>query len=458
MNIFSYLYQPPITASVVAVILSIGLVALVWMNKGTIAKVSAEIRRKTCNRNGFFWLVCVIFMSVSVLHAGVFFGITGNAHDIPGVAQYLGFAVSFFLDLVTIILMQALLEARYRSDEARAKQFLFFIVICCSTSTFANLAISLNDFDAAKVLPNAPWWIQIAAPYVLASFPLFVILMSIAAEMIINVRPLDSLNEDEYEADEKKRIKLLQIRNDYLQRQADEELRALTIRATMQMNKRMRSGKLAKSFRWFWEKPVDIDAIIAGVSTQLKAMYEPQIAQLQERLETVEKPIIPPTLPAWEACETPPAPSTAERTRSDVANNGNITGAANGKSTQKAPSGSAIATIPGGRRSIPVKEAAQILGLSDSYVRDLRNNGTLKRSSTNANLIVMSSILAYQKVRQNTGKSEGKNTDSLPVVTPEETQRNTDANDGEIAAKPAANGHANDTRPEAVESLVPVEV
>lgn len=87
MNIFSYLYQPPITASVVAVILSIGLVALVWMNKGTIAKVSAEIRRKTCNRNGFFWLVCVIFMSVSVLHAGVFFGITGNAHDIPGVAQ-----------------------------------------------------------------------------------------------------------------------------------------------------------------------------------------------------------------------------------------------------------------------------------------------------------------------------------------------------------------------------------
>src|SRR5207248_981625 len=84
---------------------------------------------------------------------------------------------------------------------------------------FANLAISLNDFDANKFLPHAPVWIQIAAPYVLASFPLFVILMSIAAEMIVNVRPLDSLHEDEYEADEKKRIKLLQIRNDYLQRE-----------------------------------------------------------------------------------------------------------------------------------------------------------------------------------------------------------------------------------------------
>src|SRR2546430_7581442 len=129
-------------------------------------------------------------MSVSVLHAGVFFGITSNAHDIPGVAQYLGFAVSFFLDLVTIILMQAFLEAKYRSDVPKARLLLWFIAICCGTSTFANLAISLNDFDAKVLLPNAPFWIQIAAPYVLASFPLFVILMAIAAQMIVNVRPL----------------------------------------------------------------------------------------------------------------------------------------------------------------------------------------------------------------------------------------------------------------------------
>src|SRR5260370_2452163 len=85
MNIFSYLYQPPITASVVAVILSIGLVALVWMNKGTIAKVSAEIRRKTCNRNGFFWVGYVIFMSVSVLQGGGVFWIAGNPHVIARV-------------------------------------------------------------------------------------------------------------------------------------------------------------------------------------------------------------------------------------------------------------------------------------------------------------------------------------------------------------------------------------
>jgi hypothetical protein len=293
MNI-SYIVNPIVTSGVVSVVGSVALVWLVAVNRAAIIGAMAMIRQKLFTRSGFFWTVNLIFMAVSVLHAGAFFGITGNGHDIPGVAQYLGFAVSFFLDLVTIILMQALLEAKYRSDEQRARQFLLFITICCATSTFANLAISLNDFDATVLLPNAPLWIQIAAPYVLASFPLFVILMSIAAEMIVNVRPLDSLNEDEYESDEKKRVKLMQIRNDYLQRQADEELRALTIRSQMQMNKRMRSGRMPQSFRWFWEKAIDIDAVIAGVSMQLKAAYEPQIEALKQQLEEVknQQPIL----------------------------------------------------------------------------------------------------------------------------------------------------------------------
>lgn len=284
----SYLFNSYITTSVVALVGSLAILWLAWSSRSALASWVTWLQKKLFTRSGFFWTVNIIFMAVSVIHAGVFFGITGNGHDIPGVAQYLGFAVSFFLDLVTIILMQALLEAKYRSDELRARQFLLFITICCATSTFANLAISLNDFDATILLPNAPQWIQIMAPYVLASFPLFVILMSIAAEMIVNVRPLDSLNEEEYEADEKKRVKLMQIRNDYLQRQADEELRALQIRSQMQMNKRMRAGRMPQSFRWPWEKAIDIDAVIAGVSTQLKATYEPQIGALKQQLEEVK--------------------------------------------------------------------------------------------------------------------------------------------------------------------------
>ncbi|MBV9228103.1 MAG: hypothetical protein JOZ18_02230 [Chloroflexi bacterium] len=288
MNVLPYLINPYISSGVVAAIFSITILVAIIKNMTAIGKAFDQLRVKVLTRTGFFWTVNLIFMAVSVLHAGIFFGITGNGHDIPGIAQYLGFAVSFFLDLVTIILIQAMLEARYRGDEQHARQFLLFIAICCGTSTFANLAISLNDFDPHIFLPHAPVWVQVTSPYVLSSFPLFVIMMSIAAEMIINVRPLESLNEDEYEADEKKRLKILQIRNTYLQKQADEELRALTIHAQMRANKQLRKGQLPKSFRWFWEKPLEIDTVIAGVTTQLKAMYEPQIEELKRRLEEVQ--------------------------------------------------------------------------------------------------------------------------------------------------------------------------
>lgn len=207
-------------------------------------------------RAGFFWGVSLVFMAVSVLHAGIFFGITGQAHDVPGVGSFIGFAVSFFLDLVTIILMQALLEARYRGDTGRYRQLLSFIFICCGTSTFANLAISLNDFDPQVFLPRAPIWVQVASPYVLASFPLFVIMMAIASELIINVRPLDKLKEDEYEADEIKRIRILEIRNEYFNKQVDTEIALQRIKA------KQRTSRDGHIWRWPWSKPVDINVLV----------------------------------------------------------------------------------------------------------------------------------------------------------------------------------------------------
>ena len=134
----SYFFNPYITSGIIATIFSAAILVMIVRSRAIIGKALGQLHSKIFTRAGFFWMVNIIFMAVSVLHAGIFFGITGNGHDIPGVAQYLGFAVSFFLDLVTIILMQALLEAKYRSEEQRARQFLLFIAICCSTSTFAN--------------------------------------------------------------------------------------------------------------------------------------------------------------------------------------------------------------------------------------------------------------------------------------------------------------------------------
>jgi len=389
----SYFLNPYITSGVIAAIFSAAIVVVIVRSRAIIGKVLGQLHSKLFTRAGFFWTVNIIFMAVSVLHAGIFFGITGNSHDIPGIAQYLGFAVSFFLDLVTIILMQALLEAKYRSEELRAKQFLLFITICCSTSTFANLAISLNDFDAQKVLPNAPIWIQIAAPYVLASFPLFVILMSIAAEMIVNVRPIDSLNEEEYEADEKKRIRLLQIRNDYLQRQADEELRALTIRATMYANKQLRRGRLPKSFRWFWEKPIDIDAVVAGVTTQMKTMYEPQIEELKRRVEEVRNQSQYPVFAESSTEQNEPNTNVFEPGKTDGQSTGIIAFNAELVEVVKRYPKVASEWLAKNQKSTTLEEVIRITGHSKRRL----NRAPLQRSPRNKDLIRINSVIEWLK-------------------------------------------------------------
>jgi hypothetical protein len=278
MDVMQFLVNYPwVIALAGGIAVGLALIFGLVRSAAGISRVLGEAKARLFTRAGFFWTVNFVFMAISVLHAGVFFGVTG------GMAAYLGFAVSFFLDLVTIVLMQAMLEARYRGENGRARLLLLFIAVCCLTSTFANLAISLNSFKPDIMLHDAPSWVQVLSPYVLASFPLFVILMSIASEMIVNVRPMDSLDEGEYEIDEQKRVNILAIRNTYLQRQADEELRMFTIRAQMRANRAMRKGNVQKSFRWPWEKALQIDLVVAGVVKQIETLYESKVTALSEQ-------------------------------------------------------------------------------------------------------------------------------------------------------------------------------
>ena len=56
--------------------------------------------------------------------------------------------------------------------------------------------------------------------------------------------------------------------------------------------------------------------------------------------------------------------------------------------------------------SVTVKEAAAMLGLSETYVRELRSNKKLRSPGRNKKLILVSSVKAYQAARQKAGQSE----------------------------------------------------
>lgn len=289
----SLLINPWVVSTALGLVLGVALIFALVRSTHVWSGWLKAMRDKVFTRTGFFWIVNITFMAVSILHGGVFFGLTGQsnqAHNVPG-TQFLGFAVIFFLDLVTIILMQAMLEARHRGEDRRAVQFLFFIIVSCATSTFANLAIDLNDFNPTLALPHAPWWVQDASPYVLASFPLFIIMTSIAAELIINIRPMDKLDEETFENDEKKRIRMLEIRNQYLAKQVAAELEMHAIRAKQRVNKALHKGKLPHGFRWPWEKPIEADVLIAGVSQQLEMTYVSKIEALISEVNALKSAV-----------------------------------------------------------------------------------------------------------------------------------------------------------------------
>jgi hypothetical protein len=268
------LVNPFVVSSGLGAVLGLGGLVLLWRSASVLKGWLKTACSKLFTRAGFFWSVISVFMAVSVWQGGAFFSISGD---------YVGFAVAFFLDLVTVVLMHAQLESRYRGENGRANLFVFFIAVTCGASGYANLAVALNTFKASTMLPNASVLVQNVAPFVLASSPLFVIMLSIAAEMIVNVRPLDKLKEEEYETDEKKRINLLEIRNTYYGKQVDAELALQTIRARHRVN---------RARGWFLRLPfvrrLDVNTLVSEVGKKLEDRFTALAEQNQKIVNAVD--------------------------------------------------------------------------------------------------------------------------------------------------------------------------
>jgi len=96
--------------------------------------------------------------------------------------------------------------------------------------------------------------------------------------------------------------------------------------------------------------------------------------------------------------------------------------------TEDEPAKNTDSTGAGSGRTITIKEAATRLHLSVNYVRDLRDNGTLKRSPRNKNLLLKNSVEAYYTRRQNmpiNGSKNERHTDKMEVLkVTQDTQDN----------------------------------
>src|SRR6266516_4745513 len=192
---------------------------------------------KLATKAAFFWFVNLVFLAVSVLHAGLFFALLEPAKGLLGLAPLLGFAVALTLDLASIVFMQARLSALRMHEQRSAWWYLFSIIACSGLSAFGNLAMSLQDFNPAS-LNHAGSLIQRVSPWLGVAFPLLIILISIASDKVLDVDPTEHLDVEAYRKLEQKRIAILVERNNFLEQQVEQDRRRDDIKQRAKDNKR----------------------------------------------------------------------------------------------------------------------------------------------------------------------------------------------------------------------------
>ncbi len=183
--------------------------------------------------------------------------------------------------------MKARAEAVYKRDKKSAARYLRYVAASSALNTTANLYTDIQHFRAQDYNHVGALLLTIA-PVVLSIFPLFLIAVSKAADEMINVKPLEKVDVEEFKKQEEKRVSLLEAQNAYLEREAKAERKRIEIETVQKENALLRKGKSKQKppqvlvrrthrlmFSWPWQK-TDVNEI---------AQLRETIEKLQEKLE-----------------------------------------------------------------------------------------------------------------------------------------------------------------------------
>lgn len=235
----------------------------------------------------FFWNTIYVLLLVSVLESGQFFDLI-LPHVIPG----LGYATAFVIDLVAINAMRARLEAVRMREAGKGWLYLIIIGVCSSASVFGNLFTALNGYHHTAT-GRLPDWLNDYAPYLAMLFPAMILLMSVLADHLVE-KTSTRLDATAYEEREQRRLDLLKIRRQMLERMLDEESQITSLiekqRRLKGGNLVARIGNLVARIGNLWHKDIvheriaqEQEAIHQRIAQEQEAMYQ-QITQKQEAM------------------------------------------------------------------------------------------------------------------------------------------------------------------------------
>jgi Helix-turn-helix domain len=406
----------------------------------------------------FFWFTFAAFLAPSVPHIAYFFhawepvGANEAEHDFWWIVSY---AIAFSIDGTVIWLSRT--AAVTRREKTASGKYLSglwsFILFLTAVSWLINWLYAKHDSATATLALSGAISENIfgvsmgtVTPIMASMFPVLAIMFTLMADKVITQKAL-SAEELAQEADRLEALATEQTRLEAakarmhkpsaIQRAKELFLEAKTaaqeIRGAQEEEGEVPAApqeplpeKLAQTLQFLSEHPDLADNWVGGADEQLAAYLGLNRAASARfwRLKALE---------LWHdaLASTSNQDAAPKASREDSANNGHDADTSEDETPEHTASGDSQqtstllgkhATLDDGKDrseqarktssrapardgsatplSVTVKEAATMLGLSESYVRELRNNKRLRSPGRNKKLLLVSSIKAYQETRQ----------------------------------------------------------
>ncbi|HEU5377215.1 MAG TPA: helix-turn-helix domain-containing protein [Ktedonobacteraceae bacterium] len=293
MDIPTYFTPWTIGGAMAGLVLSVAMILGLVINRRHIGGALRKAATYLFSQIGFFSVVIIIFMVISVLESGEFF----NANITHGaILGLLGYALALGFDLVSVVCMLARLNAQRMRDEHGSRLNLVGVMICAAVSAFANAAGSLQGYNPAD-LNHTPPWMQVSAPWLGMVFPALIVVLSMTTDHILDHAPSRGIDVSTFRERERKRVDMLQVRLD-----TERELLKLETELSLLRQKReLASGHMHREWVfWHWLRPVvpvpptdgdHLKAEIDQIGQALRIALEAHTEEMRTALRTQDTQI-----------------------------------------------------------------------------------------------------------------------------------------------------------------------
>ncbi len=243
-----YLTPWIVAGGLAGLVFSVATIIGLVLNRRYIGTALKQIVSYLFSQIGFFSIVILVFMLISVLESGSFFDANITHHAIFGL---LGYALALGFDLVSIVCILGRLNAQRMRDEHGSRLNLVGVIICAVVSAFANAAGSLQGYNPEN-LNHTPEWMRISAPWLGMVFPALIVVLSMTSDHILD-HASRGIDVSTFRERERKRVDLLQVRLD-----TERELLKLeTELSTLRRERELASGHVRREWVfWRWLRPV----------------------------------------------------------------------------------------------------------------------------------------------------------------------------------------------------------